>query len=128
MSMHRNDYIIMGFDLTPYRGKIYTEEWCTDENIDKWENYQSEGQVQLFSDPMSGLHLYFGYILSAQDEYDTSKAIKINLADSNELDFYEKYDLVLGNLINSNLFSLPLKNIVSDDKVPFEIICFTEYR
>ena len=128
MSMERTDYVILGFDLTPYRNKIYTEEWCTDENIDKWESYQSEEHVQLFSDPTSGLHLYFGYILSAQNEYDKPETIKINLADSDELNIAEKYNLVLYNLIDSNLFSLPLKNIVSDDKVPFEIICFTEYR
>ena len=128
MSIVRTDYIILGFDLTPYREQIYTEEWCTDENIEKWESYQSEGHVQLFSDPMSSLHLYFGYILSAQDEYEKPETIKINLADSNELDINEKYDLVLDNLMDSNLFSLPLKNIVDDDKVPFEIIFFAEYR
>ena len=128
MSVERNDYIILGFDLTKYRNKIYTEEWCTDENIDKWECYQSKGKIQLFSDPMCGSHLYFGYILSAQNEYDKPETIKINLADSNELDINEKYDLVLDNLMDSNLFSLPLKNIVDDDKVPFEIIFFAEYR
>lgn len=128
MSMTRKDYIILGFDLSPYRERIYTEEWCTDENIDKWECYQSEGYVQLFSDPMSGSHLYFGYIISAQDEYDEHKTVKVNLADVSEFDISEKYDLVLDNLINSNLFPLPLKDIVSDDKVPFEIICFAEYR
>ena len=34
MSMTREDYIILGFDLSPYREQIYTDEWCTDENID----------------------------------------------------------------------------------------------
>ena len=101
MSMERTDYVILGFDLTPYMDKIYTEEWCTDENIDMWESYQSKGHVQLFSDPMSGLHLYFGYILSAQNEYDKSETIKINLADNDELDINEKYDLVLENLIKA---------------------------
>lgn len=128
MSMERTDYVILGFDLTPYMDKIYTEEWCTDENIDMWESCQSKGHVQLFSDPMSGLHLYFGYILSAQNEYDTSETIKINLADNDELDINEKYDLVLENLIKSNLLPSPLQDVISDDKVPFEVICFTEYR
>ena len=128
MSMERTDYVILGFDLTPYMDKIYTEEWCTDENIDMWESYQSKGHVQLFSDPMSGLHLYFGYILSAQNEYDKPETIKINLADNDELDINEKYDLVLENLIKSNLIPSPLQDTISDDKVPFEVICFTEYR
>ena len=128
MSMTREDYIILGFDLSPYRKQIYTEEWCTYDNIDMWESYQSKGHVQLFSDPMSGLHLYFGYILSAQNEYDKSETIKINLADNDELDINEKYDLVLENLIKSNLLPSPLQDVISDDKVPFEVICFTEYR
>lgn len=128
MSMERTDYVILGFDLTPYMDKIYTEEWCTDENIDMWESYQSKGHVQLFSDPMCGSHLYFGYILSAQNEYDKPETIKINLADNDELDINEKYDLVLENLIKSNLLTSPLQDVISDDKVPFEVICFTEYR
>lgn len=126
MSINRKDYIILGFDLTPYMDKIYTEEWCTDENVEKWECNKSEGHIQLFSDLMHGSYLYFGYIVSAQNKYDKYKTVKINLGDADELDINEKYDLILDNLINSNLFSLPLKNIVSDDKVPFEVICFTE--
>ena len=60
MSMTREDYIILGFDLSPYREQIYTDEWRTDENIDKWECCQTKGNIQLFTDPMSGSHLYFG--------------------------------------------------------------------
>lgn len=65
MSMTREDYIILGFDLSPYREQIYTDGWRTDENIDKWEYCQTKDNIQLFTDPMSGAHLYFGYILSA---------------------------------------------------------------
>ena len=47
MSMTREDYIILGFDLSPYREQIYTDEWCTDENIDKWE-YLSTKKAKYF--------------------------------------------------------------------------------
>ena len=128
MSMTREDYIIFGFDLSPYRDQIYTEEWRTDENIDKWECYQSKGNIQLFTDPMSGLHLYFGYILLSQNEYDIPETIKINLVDNGEEEVNEKYDMVLEALIESNLIQQSMQETIENDKVPFEIICFTEYR
>lgn len=34
MSSEREDYIILGFDLSLYREQIYTDEWRTNENID----------------------------------------------------------------------------------------------
>lgn len=128
MSMTREDYIIFGFDLSPYRDQIYTEEWRTDENINKWECYQSKGNIQLFTDPMSGLHLYFGYIILSQNEYDTPETIKINLVDNGEKEINEKYDMVLEALIESNLIQQFMRETIENDKVPFEIICFAEYR
>ena len=127
MSSEREDYIILGFDLSPYREQIYTGEWCTDENIDKWEYCQTKGNIQLFTDPMSGFHLYFGYILSAQDEYDNPETTKISLTDE-EIKHMEKiWDKVLDALNETKLVSKSMMEVIATDKVPFEVICFTEY-
>ena len=123
--MTREDYIILGFDLSPYREQIYTDEWRTDENIDKWECCQTKGNIQLFTDPMSGLHLYFGYILSAQDEYDNPETTKINLGIKDMEKMWEK---VLDAFNETRLISEAMMEIIAEDNIPFEVICFTEYR
>ena len=125
MSMTREDYIILGFDLSPYREQIYTDEWRTDENIDKWECCQTKGNIQLFTDPMSGLHLYFGYILSAQDEYDNPETTKINLGIKDMEKMWEK---VLDAFNETRLISEAMMEIIAEDNIPFEVMCFTEYR
>ena len=127
MSMTREDYIILGFDLSPYREQIYTDEWCTDENIDKWEYCQTKGNIQLFTDRMSGSHLYFGYILSAQDEYDNPETTKISLTDENMSRMEETLDKVMDALTESKLISQSMQEVIAEDNVPFEVICFTEY-
>ena len=128
MSMTREDYIILGFDLSPYREHIYTDEWRTDENIDKWECCQTRGNIQLFTDPMSGLHLYFGYILAAQDEYDNPETTKISLRDEDIEQMEEMWERVLDALIESKLISELMQEVIAKDEVPLEVICFTEYR
>lgn len=128
MSSEREDYIIIGFDLSPYRKQIYTDEWCIDENIDKWECCQTKGNIQLFTDPMSGSHLYFGYILSAQDEYDNPETTKISLRDEDIKHMEEMCDKVLDALNETKLVSKSMMEVIVKDNVPFEVICFTEYR
>lgn len=128
MSMTREDYIVLGFDLSPYREQIYTDEWCTDENIDKWEYCQTKGNIQLFTDPMSESHLYFGYILSAQDEYDEPEVTKISLRDEEIKDMEKIWDKTMDALIESKLISESMMGVLEKDEVPFEVICFTEYR
>lgn len=128
MSMTREDYIILGFDLSPYREQIYTDEWHTNENIDKWEYCQTKGNIQLFTDPMSGSHLYFGYILSAQDEFDEPEVTKINLEDREDKYMDEMYEKVLDALYETKLISKSMMEVIEKDDVAFEVICFTEYR
>lgn len=128
MSMTREDYIILGFDLSPYREQIYTDEWRTDENIDKWECYQNKGNIQLFTDPMSGLHLYFGYIVSAQDEYDTPEVTKISLQYEESKYMETIRDKVLDALNETKLISESMMETIAKDNIPFEVICFAEYR
>lgn len=127
MGMTREDYIILGFDLSPYREQIYTDEWCTEENIDRWECCQSKGNIQLFTDRMSGSHLYFGYILSAQDEYDNPETTKISLTDESMSRMEETLDKVMDALTESKLISQSMQEEIAEDNVPFEVICFTEY-
>ena len=128
MSMTREDYIILGFDLSPYREQIYTDGWRTDENIDKWVYSQTKDNIQLFTDPMSGTHLYFGYILSAYDEFDKPGVTKIGLRDE-EIKHMEKiWEKVLDALNETQLISESMMEIIAKDNVPFEVICFTEYR
>ena len=126
--MTRENYIVLGFDLSPYREQIYTDEWCTDENIDKWEYCQTKGNIQLFTDPMSESHLYFGYILSAQDEYDEPEVTKISLRDEEIKDMEKIWDKTMDALIESKLISESMMGVLEEDEVPFEVICFTEYR
>lgn len=126
--MTREDYIILDFDLSPYREQIYTDEWCTDENIDKWEYCQTKGNIQLFTDPMSGSHLYFGYILSAQDEFDEPEVTKINLGDREDKYMDEMCEKVLDALYETKLISKSMMEVIAKDDVAFEVICFTEYR
>ena len=128
MSMTREDYIILGFDLSPYREQIYTDEWRTDENIDKWECYQTKGNIQLFTDPMSGSHLYFGYILSAQNEFDEPEVTKISLRDEAVKHMEKIWDKVLDALNETKLISESMMEVIAEDNVPFEAICFTAYR
>src|SRR5699024_2401877 len=112
MSMTREDYIILGFDLSPYREQIYTDEWHTNENIDKWEYCQTKGNIQLFTDPMSGSHLYFGYILSAQNEFDEPEVTKINLGDREDKYMDEMYEKVLDALYETKLISKSMMEVI----------------
>ena len=127
MSSEREDYIILGFDLSPYREQIYTDEWRTDENIDKWECCQTKGNIQLFTDHMNGSHLYFGYILSAQDEYGQPETTKISLTDERMSCIEEIFDKVLDVLMESKLISQSIQEVIVEDRIQFEVICFTEY-
>lgn len=116
MSMNRYDYVIVGYDFTPLRDALYTEEWAeNEENIDKWESYQSKGNIQVFSDPCSGRHLYFGYILSVNDEYE-DKVTKIRIADM------ERFKPYVDNKLKQVGWNIPR------EPIPYQVICFSEWR
>lgn len=69
MSINKNYYVIAGFDLTKYKTDKF-DDWKWEEESEKLFCYQRKGNIQLFDDPMSGSHLYLGYILGSGDEYE----------------------------------------------------------
>ncbi|MEG0898336.1 MAG: hypothetical protein RSF40_01320 [Oscillospiraceae bacterium] len=68
MSVNKNTYGIIGFDLTNYRDKIITEEFEYSDLYEKLTYCQKVGKTQLFTDPMDGDYLYFGYIFFKTNE------------------------------------------------------------
>lgn len=118
MSLERNDYVILGYDLTIYMDTIY-DDWSEDEeNIDKWECNQKVGEIQLFSDPMSGDHLYFGYIVSGHNEWDPDVVATVSLEDM----------LIIKPDVDDKLYEtrMDINGIV--DQLEYRVICFTEWR
>lgn len=80
MSLNRNYYVIAGYDLTKYKTDKYREWHWTDDGQD-FTCYQRRGCIQLFDDPMSGGHLYLGYIFVAGDEYEF-RTTKFDIAEA----------------------------------------------
>ena len=68
MSLDKNYFVIAGFDIKHYVTDEFDNWICTEES-EKYHHFQSIGNIQLFDDPVSGDHLYFGWILATGDEY-----------------------------------------------------------
>ena len=114
MSLNRNDYVIVGYDLTNFRDVFYTDDWAwNEENFNTYLANQSKGEIQLFSDPMDGVYLYFGYIVSANDEYDC-ETVKIGIADM------ERQKQYVDAKLKQIGWNIPAG-------LPFQVICFAEY-
>lgn len=129
ISTVRHDYVILGYDLTPYMDEIYTDEWSDNEdNYNRWEVNQNPEEIQLFSDPMSGCFLYFGYIVSAKKDYDDDDTVKIDITDDGIDRLSEICDRVNDALMETGLITEEVEDRIIKDGVPFELICFTEYR
>lgn len=69
MSINKDYYVIAGYDLAGQKTERF-EDWKWTEEGEKFTSYQRKGYVQIFDDPMSGEHLYFGYILAHGDQYE----------------------------------------------------------
>lgn len=92
MSVDRNYYLINGYDLTSMDcDKLKDWKW-TDEGEDYF-CYQRKGKIQLFDDPMSGSHLYLGYILATGDQYGF-ETVKIDSEEVIRSNGYVKAELV----------------------------------
>ena len=118
MSLERNDYVILRYDLTTYMDTIY-DDWSEDEeNIDKWERNQKAGEIQLFSDPMSGDHLYFGYIVSSHKEWDLDIVTTVSVEDM----------LRMKQEVDDKLYETGLDIDGIAEELEYNVICFTEWR
>lgn len=54
MSINKNTYGIIGYDLTKRRDKLLTEDVCESKWYENLNCYQRKGNIQIFDDPMSG--------------------------------------------------------------------------
>ena len=113
MSIDKNTYGIVGYDLTEYKDKICTEENCDSEWYEDLRNSQRVGKIQIFDDPMSGEYLYFGYIFFETDESYESAMDSISLLGVKEY----------GDWVKKELFE-KLKIQISE---PIQIIVFNEF-
>ena len=74
MSMQPSYYTIIGYDLSSYYDELYTEDFANNEE-EKWTCNQLKGNIQLFTDPCSGEHLYFGRVIGDGDYYDYKSSV-----------------------------------------------------
>lgn len=119
MSIVRNYYVIVGYDLTDWKTDKY-DGWKWTDDGEEYTCYQVKGRIQLFDDPMCGEHLYLGYIFASGDQYDF-ETVKVNTAEferqmphvSNKLD----------QLIDIGVIS---KDIFESDSFRYEVIIFEE--
>ena len=88
MYAKRNDYIILGYDLTKDRPAIYNE-WANNvKNKELWEEHQEKGEIQLFSDPSDNHHLFFGYIVAKRTNPDEAILCEISMEDMKRMKFF----------------------------------------
>ena len=117
MSMESNYYVVAGYDLTGYETDIYKDWKWTDEGEDYICN-QRKGEIQFFDDPMSGLYLYFGYVLASGNAYSFD-TISFDVSD------IEKYS----RKVKTELLKLQEMGVITKDphfKPVFKIIAFEE--
>lgn len=69
MSLEKNYYLINGYDLTDMATDKFND-WKWTSEAEDYMCCHRKGKIQLFDDPMSGEHLYLGYIFATGDEYD----------------------------------------------------------
>lgn len=119
MSMERNYYVIAGYDLTGQETEKFCD-WKYTEDGEKYFCYQFKEKIQLFDDPMDGSHLFLGYILAANDEYDF-ETTSFDLSDSTEC----------SKCVYSELQKLQEMGVISKatySKPVFKVIVFEECR
>lgn len=117
MSMVKNYYVIAGYDLTGWDTDKF-DDWKWTDDGEKYMCYQSKGHIQFFDDPMSGSHLYFGYVLANGDEYDF-ETTKFNVNDINGVFGDVKSELI-------KLIELGVISMSPQLKPEYQIITFEE--
>lgn len=119
MSMESHYYVIAGYDLTGNETDKFKDWKWSDEGEDYICN-QCKGEIQFFDDPMSGSHLYFGYILASGNEYSFDTEI------FNVSDIEKCHDKVKAELVK--LQELGVITKAPHFKPVFKIIVFEECR
>lgn len=117
MSINKNYYVIVGYDLTGWDTDKF-EDWKWSDEGEEYICNQRKDEIQLFYDPMHGEHLYFGYILAAGDEYEFKTTV-FDLSD---------VEAKFGN-VRSELTKLQEIGVISKDlhfKSEIKIIAFEE--
>ncbi|CAB1251478.1 protein of unknown function [Ruminococcaceae bacterium BL-6] len=68
MSVEKNTYGIIGYNLTDIKDILLTEKIFESEKYEDLTCYQRVGNIQAFTDPMNGNYFYFGYIFFESDD------------------------------------------------------------
>lgn len=63
MSVESESYLIYGYNLTGMDTDKF-DDWKWSDEGEEYTYNQIRGRIQLFTDPMSGCHLYLGYIFA----------------------------------------------------------------
>jgi hypothetical protein len=114
MSVDKKIYSILGYDLQNVRNKILTENFVDSKKYEDLTCYQSKGNIQLFTDPMSGDHLYLGFVIGEIPENYGDYVITTTIGDYEKMK--KEVDTVLQEIYpNKELFWT-------------QYITFTEYR
>ena len=117
MHSKRNDYIILGYDLTKDRPAIY-DEWANNvKNKELWEGHQEKGEIQLFSDPSDNHHLFFGYIMAKRTNPDEAMLCEISMEDMRRMKPY-----VDSKRVHTGLYRKITPPLI------FKVYCFSEYK
>ena len=119
MSMESHYYVIAGYDLTG-NGTDKFKDWKWSDEGEDYICNQCKGEIQFFDDPMSGSHLYFGYILASGNEYSFDTEI------FNVSDIEKCHDKVKAELVK--LQELGVITKAPHFKPVFKIIVFEECR
>lgn len=114
----KNYYVIAGYDLTGMTTDKYRDWKWTDEG-EQYTCSQLKGNIQLFDNPMSGEHLYLGYILANGDEYDFD-TVKFDIEVVNT--FCQEVNNKLLELVNAEVVS----NEILIKRPKYQVIVFEE--
>lgn len=117
MSVESSYYSIIGYDLTG-SGTDKFDDWKWTDEGERYLCNQVKDEIQLFDDPMSGMHLYLGYILACGDAYEV-ETVKRDIND-----VVDKVGLVTNAFVKLKELGVIQKN--TDRKCQF--IMFEECR
>lgn len=115
MSVSKSTYVILGYDFTSIQEQLIPKDWFWTKEGEEFVNNQVKGNIQFFNDPMSGEHLYFGYIVSVSEDYDGDVVTKVTIGD-----LENKKQFVDAKLTNSGLSLIRTP-------IPYGMIVFNEY-